>query len=224
MPERTGTGTEDLLRGRRPTSHERRTGLAWDISYQDGTAPWDIGRPQAAVVRLAAEGVFAGTVLDVGCGTGENALHLAALGCSVLGVDVAETALALAREKAMGRGIEADFAVADAFQLGRLGRRFETALDCGLFHTFNSEERTEYVASLASAMQRDGTLYLLCFGSDGPNAGPHPVHPEELRAAFHPRSGWEIAAIEPERIETRYHEHGVSAWLATIRRVPAAGE
>ena len=76
------------------------TGLPWDASYHDGPAPWDIGRPQPAIVRLAAEGRFAGAVLDAGCGTGENALHVASLGLSVLGVDVAETALAIARAKA----------------------------------------------------------------------------------------------------------------------------
>jgi ubiquinone/menaquinone biosynthesis C-methylase UbiE len=54
---------------------------------------------------------------------------------------VAETALAIAREKADDRGIEVEFAVADAFQLERLGRRFETELDCGLFHTFDGDER-----------------------------------------------------------------------------------
>ena len=48
-------------------------------------------------------GGFAGAVLDAGCGTGENALYLASLGWPVLGVDVAETALAIAREKARDR-------------------------------------------------------------------------------------------------------------------------
>jgi 2-polyprenyl-3-methyl-5-hydroxy-6-metoxy-1,4-benzoquinol methylase len=81
-------------------------------------------------------------VLDAGCGTGENALHVASLGLSVLGVDVAETALAIAREKAADRGIEVELAAADAFQLERLGRRFETVLDCGLFqwrHRFSRD-------------------------------------------------------------------------------------
>ncbi len=119
--------------GRRPTSHERLTGLPWDASYHDGPAPWDLGRPQPAVVRLAAEGGFAGAVLDVGCGTGENALHVASLGLTVLGVDVAQTALAIARAKADDRGIEVEFAAADALQLQRLGRSFQTVLDCGLF-------------------------------------------------------------------------------------------
>ena len=69
------------------------TGQPWDASYRDGPAPWDIDRPQPAVVRLASEGAFAGAVLDAGCGTGDNALHIASAGPSVLGFDVAETAL-----------------------------------------------------------------------------------------------------------------------------------
>jgi SAM-dependent methyltransferase len=196
------------------------TGLPWDASYHDGPAPWDTGRPQPAIVRVAAEGGFAGAVLDAGCGTGENALHVAALGLPVLGVDVAETALATARAKARDRGIDAEFAAADAFDLGRLGRSFETVLDCGLFHTFNGDERPGYVASLASVTARDATLYVLCFSDDGPGTGPHPVSQEELGAAFGIGNGWNVAAIEPDRIQTRYHDDaGAPAWFAAIRRI-----
>jgi len=175
LSERSGTLADDPFRGRRPTSHERLTGLPWDASYHDGPAPWDTGRPQPAIVRVASEGGFAGAVLDAGCGTGENALHVASLGLPVLGVDVAETALAIARTKADDRGVEVEFAAADAFQLERLGRMFQTVLDCGLFHTFDSDERPQYVASLASVTGRDGILYVLCFSDVGCNIGPHPV-------------------------------------------------
>lgn len=195
------------------------TGLPWDASYRDGPAPWDIGGPQPAVVRLAARGGFAGAVLDAGCGTGENALHVAALGLPVLGVDVAGTALAIARDKAEARGIEAEFATADALRLELLGRRFATVLDCGLFHTFDGDERSGYVTSLASVTEHGGTLYVLCFSDDGPGTGPHPVSREELRAAFDPRDGWNVATIEPDRVRTRYHDDGAPAWLATIRRI-----
>jgi SAM-dependent methyltransferase len=195
------------------------TGQPWDASYDDGPAPWDIGRPQPAVVRLAAAGRFAGAVLDAGCGTGENALHLGSLGLPVLGVDVAETALAIARTKADERGIEVEFAAADAFQLESLHRRFETVLDCGLFHTFDDDERPRYVASLASVTEHDGTLYVLCFSDAGPDTGPHPVSQDEVRAAFHPSSGWNVVAIEPDRVQTRFHDGGAPAWLATITRI-----
>ena len=209
----------DPFSGRRPTSHERMTGRPWDASYHDGAAPWDIGRPQPPIVRVAAEGGISGAVLDAGCGTGENALHVASLGLSVLGVDVAETALAIARRKADERGIAAEFAVADAFQLQRLGRTFATVLDCGLFHTFDGDERTGYVASLAAVTERAGTLYVLCFSDDGPETGPHPISQEQLRAAFNPATGWNIVAIQPDRVQTRYHDNGAPAWFATIKRL-----
>lgn len=120
-------------------------------------------------MRLASEGRFAGPVLDAGCGTGENALQVASLGLAVLGVDVTETALAIEREKADERGIEIEFAVADALKLERLGRTFRTVLDCGLFHTFDGHERLRYAASLASVTGQNGTLYVLCFSDEGPN-------------------------------------------------------
>jgi SAM-dependent methyltransferase len=211
--------TDDPFGGRQPTSHERMTGQPWDASYRDGPAPWDIGRPQPAVVRVAAAGGFAGAVLDAGCGTGENTLHVAALGLPVLGVDVAEAALAVAREKARERGIEAEFAAADALELERLGRRFDTVLDVGLFHTFDRDERPRYVAGLASVTEPGGTLYVLCFSDDGPDPGPHPVSEDELRAAFGAGSGWDVAAVEPDRIQTRFHgDDGAPAWLATVTR------
>jgi SAM-dependent methyltransferase len=168
---------------------------------------------------LAAEGGFAGTVLDAGCGTGENALHVASLGLPVVAVDVAETALAIARAKADERGIDVEFAAVDAFQLERLRRRFDTVLDCGLFHTFDGDERPGYVASLASVTERGGTLYVLCFSDAGPDTGPHPVSREELRAAFNPGTGWNVDALEPDRVETRYHDDGAPAWFATIKRI-----
>jgi SAM-dependent methyltransferase len=171
VSERSETRADDPFGGRQPTSHERMAGQPWDASYHCGPASWDIGHPQPAIARLAAEGGFAGAVLDAGCGTGENTLLVASRGLPVLGVDVAETALAMAREKAADRGIKVEFAWADAFQLERLGRM----LDCGLFHAFDPEEQTRYAASLASVTERGGTVFVLCFSDEDPDTGPHPV-------------------------------------------------
>jgi SAM-dependent methyltransferase len=108
---------------------------------------------------------------------------------------VAQTALAIARAKADDRGIEVEFAAADALELERLGRRFATVLDRGLFHTFDGDERPGYVASLASVIEHDGTLYVLCFSDEGPDPGPHPIRREALSAAFSPSTGWRVAAM-----------------------------
>ena len=217
--EAVGNHRDDPFRGRHPTSHERMTGVPWDASYHDGPAPWDIGQPQPAIVRLASRGRFSGAVLDAGCGTGENTLHIASLGLPVVGFDVAQTALSMARAKAADRGIKPEFVAADAFNLERLGLRFDTVLDCGLFHTFNAGERPKYAVSLASVTKQSGTLRVLCFSDVGSDLGPHPISQEQLRAAFNRRNGWDIASIVAERIQTRFHEHGAPAWLASITRM-----
>ena len=220
MSEPTGVRADDPYSGRQPTSHERRAGQPWDASYLDGPAPWDVGAPQPAILRLAAEGAFAGAVLDAGCGTGENALHVASLGLPVLGVDVAETAVSIARENAERRGLDAEFVVGDALRLERLGRVFETVLDCGLFHTFDSEERRDYVAGLASVTRPGANLHVLCFSDAGPDAcGPHPVSQQELRAAFRRSGRWNVASVTADRIQTRFNPQGAPAWLARIERL-----
>jgi SAM-dependent methyltransferase len=204
---------------RPPTSHERHAGEPWDASYRSGSAPWDIGRPQPAIEHLARAGAFVGDVLDAGCGTGENALHIASLGLRVLGIDVAETALALAREKAADRDLDAEFVVADALHLERLDGAFETVLDCGLFHTFGEDERRDYVSSLSSVINRGGHLYVLCFSDVGAGAcGPHPVSEEELRSAFTSSNDWRVVSIGPDQIQTRFGSDGFPAWLAKVDR------
>src|SRR3954451_10496024 len=108
VPHWAMTSAEDPVSDRQPTSHERMTGLPWEASYLDGPAPWDVGHPQPAIVRLATRGAFTGPVLDAGCGTGEHARHLASLELPVLGVDVAEPPIALARRKADERRLPAE--------------------------------------------------------------------------------------------------------------------
>ena len=97
--------------------------------------------------------------------------------------------------------------------------RHPRVLDCGLFHTFDGDERPGYVASLAAVTEQDGTLHVLCFSDVGPGTGPHPIGQQELRAAFNPSNGWNVVAIEPDRIQTKYHDDGAPAWLATIKRI-----
>ena len=138
--------TEDLAASR----------AGWDAAYAGSPPPWDIGRPQPAVIRLADEGAFRGRVLDAGCGTGENAIELASRGLETLGVDGARRAIEHAREKAARRGVNAEFLVADALDLTVLRRRFDSVLDCGLFHTFDDVDRERYVRSLGAVIEPGG--------------------------------------------------------------------
>src|SRR5206468_8325655 len=111
-------------------------------------APWDIGKPQPAFVAAADKVV--GSVLDAGCGTGENALFFAQRGHAVIGIDYLPGPIELAKKKAAERGIRATFRFMDALQLESLRQQFDSVVDCGLFHVFSDEDRQRYVAGLAS--------------------------------------------------------------------------
>ena len=186
----------------------------------EGTPPWDIGRPQHAVVRLAEAGAFEGEVLDAGCGTGENSIYLASRGLVVLGVDGAWRAIEKAEAKANERRSKAVFAVGDALKLAALGRTFDRVLDCGLFHTFDDTERAAYVRGLSGILKPGGRLFLLCFSEHEPGDwGPRRVTQAALRAAFTP--SFEVEAIAPEAFES--HVGSARAWLATVARAGPPG-
>lgn len=190
----------------------------FEAVYQAGSAPWDIGRPQPEIVALAAAGEIVGDVLDVGCGTGENALHLAALGRRVVGIDLAPTAIAAAREKAATRGLPAAFLVADALDLGKLRRRFETVVDCGMFHALEPAQRRVYAQSLTEVLSPGGTLVLLCFSDEEPpGPGPYRLSQYELGEAF--RSIFVVSSLRPGRFEANRPGGGARAWVAKLTMI-----
>ncbi len=198
------------------------TGPSWDEAYAASTpAPWDIGRPQPAFVRLAEQGLLAGQVLDSGCGTGEQTLLAAAHGADAMGVDVSGRAIQRAKDKAAERGLVARFDIADALDLGDLGLTFDTIIDSGVFHVFDDANRARYVASLGSVLRPGGYCYLMCFSDRQPgNSGPRRVRQDELHAAF--GDGWRIASIEAAAFELNQPGLGVpsaQAWLAVIQRI-----
>ncbi len=191
--------------------------MGFEWAYRSGEPPWDIGRPQPAIVRLAEEGVIAGAVLDVGCGTGENAIYLASFGLDVVGADAAPTAIERARAKSTQRGIPVTFRVADALALDGLGRTFDVAIDCGLFHTFSDPDRLRFERSLHASLRTAARYFLLCFSEQEPgDMGPRRVTEREIRETF--ARGWTVEAIVEERFATRWGENGASAWLASLTR------
>src|SRR5262252_1174333 len=191
----------------------------WDWAYRDHQPPWDIGRPQPTFVRLADGGLLSGRLLDAGCGTGEHVLLAAARGADAMGVDVSGLAIEKARAKAAERGLTARFEVADALHLERLGERFGTVTDSGLFHVFDDAERPRYLTSLASVVEPGGTYHMMCFSDKQPGVwGPRRVREEEIRAAF--ADGWEIVSLAPDQFSVNpIHGNTVAqAWRAVIRR------
>jgi len=188
---------------------------SFESSYA-GTPPWDIGRPQPAIMRLAEADQIIGSVLDVGCGTGENLLYLAERGFAATGIDGAPTAIRKARAKAKQRGLEAHFEVADALDLSVPTRQFDTVIDSGLFHVFSDEERVRFAESLGRVIRPGGTYFLMCFSDQQPGDwGPRRITQAEIRLVF--RDGWRVNSIEPSAFDVNQGQ--AHAWLASISRL-----
>lgn len=191
-------------------------------AYQ-GKAPWDIGKPQRMFVEAADR--INGSILDVGCGTGENALFFANRGHKVTGIDYLEQPVANAKDKAQQRNLQATFLVGDALHLDEIPDIFDSVIDCGLFHVFSDGERQRYVTGLASVVKTGGALFLLCFSDqEPPGDGPRRVSEQEIHAAFN--DGWKVESIQAARFEVRpdledlqFSEGGPLAWFCMMRRM-----
>ena len=191
--------------------------------YEAPKVPWDIGRPQKAFVEAGDQ--IRGRVLDIGCGTGDLALWLAARGCTVTGVDFLDMPLAAAKRKAAERGLNANFLAMDARHVHEISEQFDVATDCGLFHTFDPAGRQAYVASLRKLLAPGARLFILCFADAEPGThGPRRISEHDLREAF--ADGWQIETIAPARFETvpgvpnaEFSVGGALSWFCSFRRV-----
>ncbi len=192
-------------------------------SLYTGQPRWEIGKPQKALLDVADQ--ITGSILDSGCGTGENALFFASRGQKVTGIDFLAEPISLAKQKATERGLSATFLVMDALALKDLPEVFDTVIDSGLFHVFGDEDRRRYVEGLASVLKTGGRLYLLCFSDDEPGTqGPRRVSEKEIHAAF--AQDWQVENIERSRYEVRpdpsdvsFKDGGPKAWFVVVRRV-----
>lgn len=191
----------------------------FETAYLQGSPPWDIGRAQPELVRLVDARRIGGRVIDLGCGTGENAIYFAKSGLDAVGVDGSPEAIRQARDKARSRGVSVRFDVADILDLDEGYEGFDTATDSGVFHVFEDQDRLRYARSVRGALRAGGRLLLLCFSDREPGDwGPRRVTQGELRDTF--TDGWHVDSIEAAHLAVQIGEsRQVEAWLAEMTRL-----
>ena len=194
---------------------------SWEDAYKT-VPPWDVGRPQPAFVELVRIGELnRGKVLDVGCGTGENALYLAEKGFAVIGVDLTNRAIDAARAKAAERKLKVDFREGNALSLDFKDSVFDSVIDSGLFHTFPDDDRPVYAREIARVLAPRGKYFMLCFSDKEPTnwGGPRRVTREEIESTF--SSFFKINYIREALFATRFHSNGGKAYLTSAIRMSA---
>jgi SAM-dependent methyltransferase len=145
-------------------------------------------------------------------------LLAASIGLDATGIDDSPLAIEKAQAKARERALDVRFMVGSVLELAALDARWDTVLDCGVFHVFDDDDRAAYVRSLAAAIASGGRYFMLCFSDlqEG-GLGPRRVSQAEIRDAF--ADGWRVDSIEPAVIETTIEDRDPKAWLTALTRV-----
>lgn len=155
-------------------------GSWWDGFYADRSkpVPFFTAKPDENLVSYLDRGLISrGRALDLGCGPGRNALHLASLGFEVDAVDLSPAALTWAQERAHEAGIEVRFLCGDALGTAstELTGTYDLIYDSGCFHHLPPHRRVSYLALLRRHLAPAGRFGIVCFtegamGSQLPDA------------------------------------------------------
>lgn len=188
----------------------------WNESYATGQPPWDTGEPEPLLIEFVTSGgVTPTSTLEIGAGTGTNAIWMAERGFEVLGVDVSPLAVERGRAKIEGRALRCRFAALDFLAATPPDGPFQFVFDRGCFHVFDEPDQRKQFADNVAAALAPGGLWLSVIGStEGP---PREVGPPR-------RSAREVTvAIEPvlEIVELRsveFSSHHANAWFCLSRK------
>jgi SAM-dependent methyltransferase len=193
----------------------------WNESYASGQLPWDTGEPEPLLVEFVSSGVVTpGRTLEIGAGTGTNAIWLAERGFDVLGVDVSPLAVERAEAKMAGRALRCRFAALDFLAATSPDGPFQFVFDRGCFHMFDEPgERRRFAEQVAATLAPRGLWLSLIGSTEGPSRefGPPRRSATEVTLAIEPA----LEIVELQSAE--FHAHGAMAWfcLSRQRTIPA---
>jgi SAM-dependent methyltransferase len=168
-------------------------GLMYEIMYRVGFTPWEQEEPILDVVELVdgPHALSPGRMLDVGCGTGRNAVYCARRGWQVTGVDNVALALKRARRNLATAGQDARLIHADITGPADLGSGYTLVLDIGCLHGLDDAQLAAAAANLSRAAAPGATLVVFAIAKGAPRPGPIGIDPDTVAATF---QGWQLVA------------------------------
>jgi SAM-dependent methyltransferase len=188
----------------------------WNESYATGQLPWDTGQPEPLLVEFVTSGaVMPCPTLEIGAGTGTNAIWMAERGFDLLGVDISPLAVERAHAKMEGRALRCRFAAWDFLAAPPPDGPFEFVFDRGCFHVFDEPDERQRFAEHVAAVLAPGGLWLSLIGStEGPprDFGPPRRSAREVTLAIEPA----LEIVELRSAEFRSHD--AKAWFCLSRQ------
>ena len=200
------------------------TAADWDAIYREGTPAWDAGTPHAELSRVLDHyRLRPQTVLEVGCGTGADAILLARRRFEVTAVDCSPIAIERARLRAEQHDALLRFVLDDVFDFAPSAGQFDLVYDAGLYHSIR-ETRLERYLDMLWRVTRPGSHYLCLAGAPDQRVeeGPPQVTEDEI----HGELGrlFEFIHLRPTRLEGANPSERRPGWSCLMRRPPVAGK
>lgn len=187
--------------------------------YKSGDTPWDFGQPDFNLIEVVTrEPIRCCKALDVGCGTGDNAIWLAQQGFQVTGADVSDIALDKAREKAAKANAACDFVLADFFKGRIVGAPFGFVFDRGCFHSFDSKsDRKRFAQNVAAHLDEAGLWLTLVGNADesGREQGPPQLTAGDIVLVAEPF--FEVLSLRSSRFGSN-DSNPPRAWRCLMRK------
>ncbi len=188
---------------------------SWNDSYAAGQLPWDTGKPEPLLVEFVTSGAVTPCLaLEIGAGTGTNAIWMAERGFDVLGIDVAPLAIERAQAKMEGRAARCRFVPWDFLAAPLPDGPFQFVFDRGCFHIFDEPgEREQFAARVAAALAPGGLWLSLIGSTEGPprEEGPPRRSAREITLAIEP-------ALEIVELRSTEFRESAKAWLCLSRK------
>jgi len=173
--------------------------LMYRLMYRVGFTPWDTDQvPKELSALIEGAGALPhGRALDIGCGTGTQAVYMARSGWEVTAVDAVPRPLSRARARADEAGVSVDWILADAARLHRLDLTpgFTLVFDRGCFHGLDESQRGAYAAAVDELAAPGATLLMMAFAPNRVVAAPAGLEQSELVGRF---PEWELASVSPD--------------------------
>ncbi len=195
----------------------------WEERYATDDIPWDSGAPSAQLQRILADHpIPTTTAIEIGCGTGTNAVFLARQGFSVTAVDVSPTAIAAARARAERAGVEIRFVVADLLAPPPPLPPADLVFDRAVYHVLRREDVGATVRSLEAFTHPGSWLVTLTGNADDPAPedapGPPRIRALDLCSELEP--SFRLLELRAYAWTATTGEHGRQplGWSAVLRR------
>jgi len=200
------------------------TPAEWEAAYREGTPPWDVGVPHAELTRVLDEyRLRPQTALEIGCGTGADAIVLARRRFEVTAVDCSPIAVERARLRAEQHDALIHFVLADIFEFARSATPFDLVYDSGVYHALRQVNLERYLDALWRVSQ-PGSYYLCLAGAPDETAdvGPPQVTEDEIRNEL--GRLFVFVHLRPTRLESSTRKDGYPGWSCLMQRPVVAAK